>query len=129
MGAGGSIAFRTYLCPLRRKRANPDPEISEDRSHGDTRDLESERCRPHAAAVATPVRTRAHCIVGREIGAVRCGYGARSAGAAHPVAPIAMPRGGKSLGRRRIYHTLTVEIAGRARARTHARARCRRENE
>jgi len=40
MGAGGSIAFRTYLCPLRRKRANPDPEISEDRSHGDTRDLE-----------------------------------------------------------------------------------------
>ena len=40
MGAGGSIAFRTYLCPVRRKRANPDPEISEDRSHGDTRDLE-----------------------------------------------------------------------------------------
>jgi hypothetical protein len=35
MGAGGSIAFRTYLCPLKRKRANPDHEISEDRSHGD----------------------------------------------------------------------------------------------
>jgi hypothetical protein len=52
MGAGGSIAFRTYLCPLKRKRANPDPEISEDRSHGD--------------------RAR---IVGREIGGCGAGMG------------------------------------------------------
>jgi hypothetical protein len=60
MGAGGSIAFRTYLCPLKRKRANPDPEISEDRS---------------------PRRPRANCRTGNW--GVRCGYGARSAGAVH----------------------------------------------
>ena len=71
MGAGGSIAFRAYLCPLKRKRANPDPEISEDRSHGDMRDLESERCRPHAAAVATArahARAQAHCRTGNWCG-------------------------------------------------------------